>query len=230
MYRLLSVLSAAALLAIAAPAFAQAIDGEVGLLSDYRFRGISRSDEDPAAQAALTVSKDSFYAGVRATTLSGHIPDHGDGEFDLYAGWRTDLGGGFDADAGLLYYAFAGADRHADYAEPYASLGYVLGPVQVSAGAKYAPAQRAIGDEDMLYLFGQADISVPLRPWGFTVQAGRQDWGRFGSYWNWSLGARYRLSLLGAADAELGLRYVDTDLPAAHGQDGGLILSAALRF
>src|SRR5687767_14150134 len=43
---------------------------EAVLLSDYRFRGISRSDEDPALQAALTVFPGGgVYAGVRGTTL-----------------------------------------------------------------------------------------------------------------------------------------------------------------
>src|SRR5688572_21480001 len=48
------------------------LDLNVTLLSDYRFRGVSRSDEDPAVQAAMTLSHDSgLYAGARGTTLKG---------------------------------------------------------------------------------------------------------------------------------------------------------------
>ncbi len=241
----------AALLFAAMPAFAQeaepigpaggfALSGEALIVSDYRFRGVSRSDEDPAAQLSLTLAHDrGFYAGARGTTLKGVDPfrardpgfgDLGDVQLDLYAGWRAGLGGGFDLDAGLTYYAFAGGAGATDYAEPYASIGYLIGPAQLSTGVRYAPAQDAIGGEDMLYLFGQVDVSVPFRPWRFTAQLGRQDWGAFGSYWNWSLGARHQLSALGLPGAEIGLSYVDTDLPATRGQDAGLIASLSLRF
>lgn len=201
-------------------------------LSDYRFRGVSRSNGDPALQGNLTLGHASgLYTGLTATTLrTGRGPNSGDAEFDLYAGWRGDLGRGFDLDAGLTYYAFAGAAGHADLAEPHASIGYAIGPAQFAAGARYAPAQRGTGDADRLYLFGQASVDVPGRPIAFTAEAGRQDWGRFGSYWNWSLGARYRIALARRTAAEIGLRYVDTNLPSTRGQDAGLVLSAALGF
>lgn len=237
---------AAALICLfaAVPAFAQDtggldVSGEVVFLTDYRFRGISRSDEDPAGQAALTLSHGSgLYTGLRAATLKGldsfrardpGFGDLGDAEFDLYAGWRTDLGGGFDLDAGLTYYVFADGEGATDYVEPYASVGYLIGPVTLSGGARYAPAQQATGDEDMLYLFGQAEVAVPFRPWSFTAQAGRQDWGAYGSYWTWSLGAEYHVQIEGIPTTYLGLRYIDTDL-AAPGADAGLAGSLTVRF
>ena len=216
------------------------IGGEISLMSDYRFRGISRSGEDPAAQAGLTIRHESgLYAGARGTTLGGNdrfrlrnpaFRDQGDVQMDLYAGYSRSLGGGFDLDAGLMYYAFAGGGGATDYAEPYASLSYLIGPVQMTGGAKYAPSQAATGHEDMLYLFGQVDISVPFRPWSFTAQAGRQDWGAFGSYWNWSLGARYHVQIAGIPNTEIGLRYVDTDLASLPGQDAGLLATLELTF
>jgi uncharacterized protein (TIGR02001 family) len=216
------------------------ISGEIGLMSDYRFRGISRSDEDPAAQAGLTIRHESgLYAGVRGTTLAGNdgfrlrnpgFHDQGDVQMDLYAGYGRSLGGGFDLDAGLMYYAFAGGAGATDYAEPYASLSYLIGPVQLTGGAKYAPSQAATGHEDMLYLYGQVDISVPFRPWSFSAQAGRQDWGAYGSYWNWSVGARYHVRLPGLPGGDIGLRYVDTNLPSLHGQDPGLLATLELSF
>jgi uncharacterized protein (TIGR02001 family) len=256
---MLKLLPLAALLA-AAPAMAQESDpappaapggtpsavpvfdlsGEVAFLSDYRFRGISRSDEDPTAQAGFMIRHDSgFYAGARGTTLRGNdayrlrnpgFGDQGDLQMDLYAGYGRSLGGGFDLDAGLMYYAFAGGRGATDYAEPYASLSYLIGPVEMIGGVKYAPSQAATGHQDMVYLFGRAEISIPFRPWTFSAEAGRQDWGAFGNYWNWSLGARYHLRLAGLPGADIGLRYVDTDLPAVHGQDAGLQATLALSF
>lgn len=226
----------------AAPAAGSGLDlsGSLTLLSDYRFRGVSRSDEDPAVQAALTLSHDSgLYAGARGTTLQGldsfrlrdpTFRDLGDVELDLYAGYGAQLGGGFSLDAGLLYYLFVGGDGATDYAEPYASLSYLIGPVDLTAGAKYAPSQDAIGNEDMLYLFGQVDVSIPFRPWRFSAQLGHQDRGRFGGYWTWSLGAEYRLRLGRGTDAAIGLKYVDTTLASRPGQDAGLVATLGLNF
>lgn len=216
------------------------VSGEINLLSDYRYRGISRSDEDPALQAALTIfPAGGFYAGARATSLKGTdsfrqrdpaFGDLGDVQLDLYAGYGAHLGGGFDVDAGLQYYVFAGGDGPTDYFEPYGSLSYLIGPVSLTGGAHYAPEQRAIGDEDMLYLFGQVDVSIPVRPWSFSLQAGRQDWGRFGDYWTWSVGVEHQLQLAGTSGIEIGLRYVDTNLVSRPGQDAGLVASLGFRF
>jgi uncharacterized protein (TIGR02001 family) len=216
------------------------LSGDLTLMSDYRFRGVSRSDEDPAVQASATLShRSGLYAGARGTTLKGTdtfrlrdpgFRDLGDVELDLYAGYRADLGGGFDLDGGALYYVFAGGDGATDYVEPYASLSYLIGPLYATAGAKYAPSQSAIGNEDMLYLFAQADVSIPFRPWRFSALIGRQDWGTFGSYWTWSFGAEHQLRLSGLPDARIGVRYVDSDLPSAPGQDAGLVLSLGVDF
>jgi uncharacterized protein (TIGR02001 family) len=234
---------AALTLAMGAPAIAQVpepvtgidISADATLLSDYRFRGVSRSDEDPAVQANLMLSHPSgFYAGTRATSLSGidafrvrdpQLEDLGDVELDIYAGYGADLGGGLSADAGMMYYAFVESEGRASHFEPYASLSYMLGPVEATAGAKYAWSQRGTGDEDMLYLFGELEAGIPFTPVTLRAHAGRQDWGAFGSYWNWSLGGSYAIG-----PAELGLRYVDTSLPSLSGQDAGLVVSLGLGF
>ncbi|HEX8216117.1 MAG TPA: TorF family putative porin [Allosphingosinicella sp.] len=240
---LLSATAAAAALCLATPAFADVpipgtgltLSGEAEAMSDYRFRGISRSDEDPALQGNATLNHDSgFYVGTRATTLSGldnfrlrdpQLDDLGDIEFDLYAGYNRDLGGGLTLDGGLMYYVFAGAEGRANYAEPYASLSYMLGPVEATGGVKYAPSQDGIGNEDMLYVFGELEAGIPFTPLTLRAHAGRQDWGRYGRYTNWSVGGSYTLG-----PAEIGLRYVDTNLPSVSGQDPTLVLSLGVGF
>lgn len=236
--RIATFLAAAALAGLSAPALAQedtdtevrsdgglSLSGEVNLLSDFRFRGISRSDEDPALQAALTVSvPGGFYVGGRGTTLK----DAGDldsVQLDLYAGYGADLGGGTSIDAGLMYFVFPDGEGKTDYFEPYASVSHLLGPIQATLGAKYAPEQDAIGGQDLLYLFGEAEAAIPTTPFTLTAQAGHQDAGDLGDYWTWSLGAR---AVFGPVTA--GIRYVDTDLPALPNADAGLVLSLGLRF
>ena len=236
--RFAPVLAAFILASLSVPAAAQedtdtevpadgglSVSGEINLLSDFRFRGISRSDEDPALQGALTVSvPGGFYAGARGTSLKD-VGDFGDVQLDLYAGYNADLGLGTSADLGLMYFVFPDGSGKTDYFEPYASVSHQLGPVLGTIGAKYAPEQDAIGDEDLLYLFGEVEAAIPLTPLTLTAQAGRQDAGAFGDYWTWSLGARAALGPFSA-----GIRYVDTDLPALPNADAGLVLSLGLRF
>ena len=201
------------------------VSGGIALLSDYRFRGISRSDEDPAVQGQFTVSlPNGLYAGARATSLH-NFAGHGQAEADLYAGYGTDIAPGTTLDAGVLYYWFPDASGHAGYFEPYVSVSHTLGPVEGTLGAKYAWSQRAIGSDDSLYLFGQLEAGIPATPLTLTAEAGRQDSGTLGSYWNWSLGGRYSFGPL-----EAGLRYVDTDLPSRHRQDATIVASLGFRF
>lgn len=233
--------AAAAAFVAAAPAAADiplpgtglSVGAEVELMSDYRFRGVSRSDGDPAVQAAITVSHGSGpYVGVRGTTLSGLDPlresgfdDLGNLQLELYAGYGMEIGGGLSADGGVMYYAYTGGEGRTDYVEPYASLSYMLGPVEATGGVKYAPSQSGTGNEDMLYLFAEAEAGIPFTPLKFRAHVGRQDWGAFGTYTNWSIGGGYTMG-----PAEISLRYVDTDLPAAARQDAGLVLSLGIGF
>lgn len=218
------------LLAAATPAAAQipgtgiSVDADAAILSDYRFRGVSRSGEDPALQGSVTVSSGAFYVGAQGTTLND-VEDYDNLELDLYAGYTTQIGLGLSVDTGVQYYAFPGSEGETDYFEPYGSLSYQLGPVEATAGAHYAWAQEATGDEDMLYLFGALESGIPLTDITVTAQAGRQDWGGYGSYWNWSVGARQNFGPIYA-----GVRYVDTDLPPIKGQDAGLIFSLGVSF
>jgi uncharacterized protein (TIGR02001 family) len=200
------------------------ISGAAFLLSDYRFRGVSRSDDAPAVQGQFTLSlSDGLYAGARATSLR-HFPGHGDAEADLYAGYGTDIAPGTSLDAGLLYYWFPDAHGRTDYFEPYASLSHTLGPLEATAGAKYAWRQGAIGGGDMLYLFGQIEAGIPATPFTLTAEAGRQESGTQGSYWNWSLGGRYTRGPI-----EASLHYVDTNLHR-HGAGATLVASVGFRF
>lgn len=63
--------------AFAAPAFAQdeapasavTVSGSAAITSDYRFRGISQSDENIAVQSGITIAHDSgFYIGTWGRT------------------------------------------------------------------------------------------------------------------------------------------------------------------
>ena len=125
--------------AAAAPAVAT-LTYNLGLASDYRYRGISQTRLRPALQggADYTHAGDGLYAGTWLSTIGWTKDDGGGGhvEWDLYAGKRGDLGGGFSYDVGGLAYVYPdnGLGRLRGYAdantfELYGQVGY--GPAYV---------------------------------------------------------------------------------------------------
>ncbi len=187
--------------------------------SDYRYRGLSRSQGDPALQGQAYVELPSGpYLGVFGSTLGGSDQGAGDFEIDLIAGYESELSSGLSLDIGAIYFGFAGdgappsLDGLGDlgsYVEPFAAVSYTLGPVQAKVGAAYAPSQDSIGG-DNLYVYGQASAGIPMTPVTLTAKLGRSDGSLApgsGSYIDWSVGADYVLG-----PVTLGARYVDTDL------------------
>src|SRR6186997_2987340 len=103
-----------------------AIESEAGVVSDYRFRGLSLSNEKPALQLETTLSHDSgLYAGAFTSTIEEYGVDaDGDGaraEVDISGGWAFSLAG-FDIDAGAVAYLYPDAS----------DVNYYVLPVSVS--------------------------------------------------------------------------------------------------
>ena len=88
-----------------------AYSGNMSLVSDYRFRGVSQTYRQPAVQGGFDLNhRAGFYAGTWASNVSGNQYPGGNGmELDLYGGYRTDLSAGLKLDAGFIYYAFPDA-------------------------------------------------------------------------------------------------------------------------
>lgn len=197
------------------------ISGNVALVSDYRFRGVSFSDGDPALQGGIDIVHSSgFYVGTWGSTISGGTP-YGELELDLYAGWSGDVSDGVTFDVGLLYYVYpteneladlVGADT--DYFEPYASIGTTLGPVGATLGVAYAWDQTSLGDEDNLFIYTDFELGIPNTPITLTAHLGYTD-GVFatdldGDSFDWGLGASWAIT----DSLSLGVNYVDTEGPA----------------
>jgi len=220
-----------ATLAVASPAFAQdegpaygpgngvTISASATAASDYRYRGLSRSQGDPVIQGQAYVElPNGLYAGLFGSTLGGGDEGAGDIEIDLIAGYNGAIASGVNLDVGATYFTFNGdgAPHSIDglgdlgsYVEPYAALSYTLGPVQAKVGAAYAPKQDSLGG-DNLYLYGQASAGVPMTPLTINAKFGRSEGSLApgaGSYTDWSIGADYVVGPL-----TLGAKYVDTNL------------------
>ena len=210
--------------ALSTPAFAQeeeapsgpfTLSGGIAVTSDYRFRGISLSNEKVAVQPTLTLSHESgLYAGVWGSSLPDSDP-YGKFELDLYAGFNTEIASGTTADIGVTYYTYPGSHdggAPTDYFEGIGKLSHDIGPVSITGMAAYAPKQNSLGDEDNIYLNLGAGFGIPNSPVTLTAGVGYND-GSLGlvspdgKYMDWSLGASFAASF-----ATFSVQYIDTDV------------------
>ena len=95
----------------AAPASPHTFTGNIGLFSDYRFRGISQTYRQPAIQGGFDYSHVSgVYAGTWASNVSGNLYANGAGmEWDMYGGYKFEPIKDLTMDVGVLYYYYPGA-------------------------------------------------------------------------------------------------------------------------
>jgi len=130
-------LAAAALPARAEDAPADPLSFNIGVATDYRYRGISQSRLKPALQGGIDyAAANGFYIGTWASTIKW-IKDAGGGanvEIDVYGGYKTEVAKGLTLDVGVLQYLYNEnkLNPDANTFEVYGALTY--GPVT----AKYS--------------------------------------------------------------------------------------------
>jgi uncharacterized protein (TIGR02001 family) len=238
----LSISSTAFVLAILASPYALAqgddtsdwqFDTSVTLTSDYVFRGVSQTMEDPALQGEFTVSHGSgFYLGAWASNID--FGDDADIELDLYAGYSNAIGEAGYYNIALLYYGYPGADADYDYFELMGEVGTDLGGGTVKAGFYYSPDNfLESGEAFYPYIGGEVDLGQAYEI-GFSLDAeiGHQlidDEATFGisDYTTWQIGLGISLQ-----NVTLDLRYHDTDIDGADmiGADERFVASLSASF
>ncbi len=131
-----SVLILLPTVAIAAgPAPTHTITPNVGVVSDYLFRGVSQTHGAAALQGGVDYSRASgLYAGIWGSTITWVKDAYGKGstEIDLYGGYRnTFAGGDWNYDLGVITYvypgkgaAIPGVNMNPNTTEVYGALGY----------------------------------------------------------------------------------------------------------
>lgn len=217
-----AAISALAMLGLTMTANAE-ITGTATLTSDYDFRGVSLSDEDPAIQGSIDYAHDNgFYASIWGSSLD-YGPDYDGGiEIDLSAGLAGETEAGIGWDVGMVWYAYPDSDGSAakseieDYGEAYLGGSYKMFDAKVWYADDYADA----GDSAW-YTELNANFELPA---GLTLalhvgQSFGDYWdavadaegpGIDGEYTDWSIGLGYTVSYF-----DLNLRYVDTDTDSA---------------
>ncbi|NRR32075.1 hypothetical protein HSX11_18020 [Oxalobacteraceae bacterium] len=120
----------------AAPDWSNA--GNLTLVSDYLFRGVTQTQAKPTAQATLDFTHVSgFYLGLFGSGVSHAAYNNGAGsEIDVYGGYRFPLSADSNIDAGLVTYWFPGAHYAAGgedikYHSQDAKLGLNMGAFNV---------------------------------------------------------------------------------------------------
>lgn len=188
--RLLAAALGAALLANSAAVFAEeeasphTLTANVGLFSQYIFRGLTQTNEDPAIQGGFDYSHASgFYAGVWASNISwlrDAAPPQtyrsgGSAEIDFYGGFKTTVAEDFTLDVGVLQYWYPGDEANgtpkavkADTTEIYGAVGWKWFTVKYSS----VVSNKAFGVKDADGT-GYWDFSVayPLADTGLTFGA-----------------------------------------------------------
>lgn len=78
------------------------------ITSDYIFRGVSQTDQEPAVQAGFDASWGIIYAGLWGSSVDSDFVGGSDVEIDLYAGIKP-VWGPATFDFGVLYYWYPGS-------------------------------------------------------------------------------------------------------------------------
>jgi uncharacterized protein (TIGR02001 family) len=218
------VLASAGLLALAVPAAAQddapavKITGSAAFVSDYRFRGISFSDLDPAPQAFIQLTtQPGFFISAWGSSIADF--NGATTEIDLTAGWTGSVGG-VTPTIGAIWYTYPGG-RGTNTIELFGSVAVPLGPVTGTFGLNWSPDQANLSRSSR-YVFGTLAASIPNTPITLKGTLGHErgglvvdESGRTTQKLDWLIGAD-----IAFAPLTLGIAYVGNDLPRNSISDG----------
>jgi len=180
----------------------------LGVTSDYVFRGISQTDRDPALQGGFDYAfgDSGFYIGTWGSNVDFQDRDGPDIEIDFYGGFSHDFNDKWNIDLSAIRYTYYGErDVYGsiDYNEFIGKLGW-NGMLTFTVG--YANDYANAGF-DQLYtgLDGSWDLG---HDWSFSAGVGHTSFGDDnGSYNNWLLGIS---KTFGPVEATL--NYFDTNV------------------
>lgn len=190
--------------------------------SDYVFRGVSQTDEQPAFQAGIDASYGIFYIGAWGTNVDSDFVGGSSAEIDFYAGIKPTLGPA-TFDFGVIYYWYPGSSDNffgtpgaePDVVELKAGVsGEILKNLSAGAVLYWSPEATYETGEYFVYegtlAYTLPTISIFTPSIGGTLgQVDNQDDNTLDyTYWNAGLS-------LGVEKFTFDFRYWDTDI------DGG---------
>ncbi len=207
MNKLSGILLGSALLLGSMSAYAVEISGNVALASDYVYRGISQTSENPAIQGGFDIEgENGLYVGVWAS----NVDFDGSIEIDVYAGYAGSFSEEVEYDIGILRYEYPddaqGGAPDSSFNEVYASVSYK----GATLGFAYSPDFFFESDK-ATYVYLDYELGLPN---DFTLSfhyadQSIDDNAAFGTpdYAEYSVGVSKTI-----ADIDFALTWHDTDL------------------
>ena len=211
-YLKLTLLAAAASLSLGTAAQAQEDEGpislsfNIGAASDYVFRGISQTDEDPQVFGGVDATIGSIgYAGVWVSNVD--FLNGTDLEYDIYGGIKPTLGAA-TLDLGLIYYGYTDSPPGPEqaYWEGKAAISVPAGPGTLGAAIFYSP--EFFGETGKAtYIEANGSVAIPETKFSVSGALGRQFVEGPLDYTTWNIGLGFALT----DNIGFDLRYWDTD-------------------
>jgi uncharacterized protein (TIGR02001 family) len=208
MHTFSKTLIAASLVACSAAANAE-FSANMALTTDYVWRGVSQTNEDPAIQGGIDYSHESgVYLGVWGSNVEFGGPEHM--EFDVYGGWAGEFGD-LGVDVGVINYGYFDNPNDVDFTEGYLGASYKFFSAKVSHDF----------DNDNTYVEAGLDFSLP-NDFGLALHVGNYDFDGGGDYTDYSVGVSKEIGGFG-----FDLSYYDTDLEDVDIADGRVVFTVS---
>jgi len=227
-----------------APPPEHTLTGNVGLYSQYIFRGLTQTDRDPALQGGFDYSHSSgFYLGTWGSNISwlrdfGTYSNGGSLEWDFYGGYKWGFAEDWTLDLGALYYWYPGdvvpGAAKANTFEIYSALSWKWLTGKIS----YALSNDVFGvtnADGTWYLDLSANVPIVdkltlnlhygIQEFSGSTPAGVSN-DSFASYKDWKVGVSYSLP----KDFTIGAFYSDTSMNATQRAFYTTPASAGSRF
>ena len=175
------------------------VSANLGLTTDYRFRGVSQTQNGLAVQGGVDYAHSSgFYVGNWNSSVSSELFNRGSGiESDLYAGFKTEVTKGVTLDVGSMNYLYSKASNPSGPSfntnEVYAGVTY--GPVTGKVSYALSNYFGLANSDGTVYY--QAGVNYPLdKDIVGNFHIGRTDVKNHSTldYTDIKLGATYNLS------------------------------------
>jgi uncharacterized protein (TIGR02001 family) len=246
-----SLITTAVLGALAVPSFVFAADAapapdltvayNVGLYSQYIFRGLTQTNRQPALQGGIDLTHSSgLYLGAWGSNVSWLTDNKsapvytagGSLEIDLYGGYRTDIKG-VGIDVGALQYWYPGTLKKpgqagANTTEVYGALSYGWLQAKISTVVSqdawgFGKEYNYNGKDERGTYYAELNANIPLADTGISalIHVARQEFNEgtptsratpSASYTDWKLG----LSKSFDNGVNIGAYYTDTNISKAN--------------
>lgn len=187
----------ACLLATGVTAVQAQVTANLGLTSDYRFRGVSQTQNGLAIQGGIDYAHSSgFYVGNWNSSVSSQLYNAGAGiESDLYAGYKKEVMPGLTLDVGSMNYLYSKSSNNPAYTTNELYIGASYGPVSAKLSRSLSDYFGIANSKGTMYY--QADVNHPVMDKvTLNGHVGRTDVNNNSqlSYTDWKVGATYDLN------------------------------------